>query len=76
MDIRISMREEANGRWLAESAGAHAARGVGSSSDRALANLRRSLARTLPPGGDVTFVVQTVPRLAGVAEAARIMGWD
>lgn len=69
------MHEEESGRWVAESSSPHAARSTGSSPDRALAGLRRSLRRR-QAAGDLTLIVQTVPRLAGVAEAAQVMGWD
>jgi hypothetical protein len=76
MDIRVSMRESDGGRWVAEAAGDHVARGAGSSPERALASLRRSLGQVLSLNGDVTLIVEVVPRLAGVAEAAQVMGWD
>ena len=76
MDIRVSMREADGGRWVAEAVGEHVARGAGSSQERALASLRRSLSRALSLNGEVTLIVEVVPRLAGVAEAAQVMGWD
>jgi predicted DNA-binding transcriptional regulator AlpA len=44
-----------------------------------VANVRRSLARALGTrsrGEPVTVIVEVIPALAGVAEAADVMGWD
>jgi hypothetical protein len=76
MEIHVTMREEEGGRWVAEALGDLKARSVGPSPERALANLRRSLGRTAPADDDVTLIVEITPRLAGVAEAAEVMGWD
>lgn len=70
------MRQTDDGRWLAETAGEDATRATGASRDRALANLRRSLGGSLGAEGKVTLIVEVLPRLAGVAEAAEVMGWD
>jgi hypothetical protein len=75
MEIRVSMREEGSRRWVAEAVESHA-RGVGSSRERALASLRRSLERSPAVDGNMTLIVEILPRLAGVAEAAEVMGWD
>jgi hypothetical protein len=72
----VSLREEEPGRWVAESLGPHAARRTGRSQERALAGLRRSVRRRLPAPRELNFIVEVVPRLAGVAEAAQVMGWD
>jgi hypothetical protein len=50
-------------------------RATGSSSERCLASLNRSLKR-LSGDEPVTLTVEMIPTLAGVAEAAQIMGWD
>jgi hypothetical protein len=50
-------------------------RATGSSSERCLASLYRSLKR-LSGDEPVTLTVEMIPTLAGVAEAAQIMGWD
>jgi hypothetical protein len=76
MEILVSMREESSRRWVAEASGDPPARGVGPSRQRALANLRRSLGRALGTDRDLTLIVEVLPRLAGVAEAAEVMGWD
>src|SRR5687767_9668600 len=79
MEIRVSMRQQGDGRWAAQTQGEPAVQASGSSRQRCLANLRRSLSRN-PPAGNrkppLTLVVETVPTLAGVAEAAEVMGWD
>lgn len=51
------------------------ARASGTSSARCIAALERSLKR-LSGGEAVSLTVEVVPTLAGVAEAAQIMGWD
>jgi hypothetical protein len=51
------------------------ARATGASSERCIATLTRSVKR-LSGGEPVTLTVEIVPALAGVAEAAEIMGWD
>jgi hypothetical protein len=76
MEIRVALREVEAGRWVAETAGDPAVRRSGSSQERALANLRRAMARTQPQGVDLTLIAEVLPRLAGVAEAAQVMGWD
>jgi hypothetical protein len=76
MEIHVSLRENEGGRWVAEAHGEQAARGAGASRERALASLRRSLGRSLAVDGPLTLIVEVIPRLAGVAEAAEVMGWD
>jgi hypothetical protein len=69
------MREVAGGRWLAAADTDPPARASGSSRERCLAALNRSLKR-LSGDEPVTLTVEMIPALAGVAEAAQIMGWD
>jgi predicted DNA-binding transcriptional regulator AlpA/predicted RNase H-like HicB family nuclease len=77
MDIRITMTQRRDGRWLGRSVGEPAVSASGSTKDRCLANLRRSLDRALGATGTrPTIIVETVPLMAGVAEAAEVMGWD
>jgi hypothetical protein len=77
MDIRITMTQRSDGRWLGRSEGEPAVSASGSTKDRCLANLRRSLDRALgATGTGPTIIVETVPLVAGVAEAAEVMGWD
>jgi len=70
------MRQEPGGRWVASSEEEAPARASGATLERCLANLRRALGRSGRGDDPPTLVVQVVPRLAGVAEAAAIMGWD
>lgn len=51
-------------------------RASAASGDRCLAGLKRSLQRAGLGSPGVTLVVEVLPILAGVAEAAEIMGWD
>ncbi|MGH2572481.1 MAG: hypothetical protein ACRDGU_03195 [Actinomycetota bacterium] len=73
------MRQEEDGRWSARTEGGPVVQASGSSRQGCLANLRRSITRTLPVGAGKSppsLVVEVVPALAGVAEAAEVMGWD
>jgi hypothetical protein len=62
---------ETGGRWYAQVLDAPVFVEVtGTSRERCLRELRGAV------GQDVELTVEVVPRLAGVAEAAEIMGWD
>jgi hypothetical protein len=62
---------ETGGRWYAQVLDAPVFVEVtGTSRERCLRDLREAV------GDDVELSVELVPRLAGVAEAAEIMGWD
>jgi hypothetical protein len=74
MDIHVVMREDGSGRWKAISEGEPSLTASGATRERCLAGLRRSIGRKY--GGPVTLIVEVLPRLAGVAEAAEITGWD
>jgi hypothetical protein len=77
MEIHVVMREDGSGRWSAMTAGDSPTRATGASRERCLANLRRSIDRKLPRSPDgLTLIIEVLPRLAGVAEAAEITGWD
>jgi hypothetical protein len=79
VDIRVSMRESADGRWEARASLEPPVVAGGASRARCLAALRRALERTGAPGvtgRPLTLIVEVLPQLAGVAEAARIMAWD
>jgi hypothetical protein len=76
VEFRVTIWEEPSGKWVASSEGEVPASASGATMERCLANLRRGLDRSGRGDGHVTLVVQVVPRLAGVAEAAGIMGWD
>jgi hypothetical protein len=81
MELRVQLREQPDGRWIATAsragdAGEEPIKAGGATRDRCLAAVRRALARA--PGGSegLDLVVEVIPSLAGVAEAAAIMGWD
>jgi len=76
VELRVTIREEPSGKWVASSGEEAPTRATGATMERCLANLRRALDRSGRGAGPVTLVVKVVPRLAGVAEAAGIMGWD
>jgi hypothetical protein len=62
---------ETGGRWYAQVLDAPVFVEVtGTSRERCLRELRAAV------GDDVELTVEVVPSLAGVAEAAEIMGWD
>ncbi len=79
MEFRAEMIQSESGRWTAVVDGDPAVTATGATKARCLAGLRRALERTLPakaPREPVTIVVETLPMLAGVAEAADLLGWD
>jgi hypothetical protein len=77
VEVRARIREESPGRWTAETDSEPELRIRGSSLDRCIASLTRAVRRAGQGSSKaVTLVVELVPQLAGVAEAARIMGWD
>lgn len=65
-------------RWVAGIEGEPAIRASASTRRRCLQSLRRALDRAKADGSDLpaTLVVEVLPVLAGVAEAAEVMGWD
>ena len=69
------MRETDDG-WEAETLTVPPVRANGSTSERCIAALRRALLKSGPGVGPETLVVEILPVLAGVTEAARVMGWD
>jgi hypothetical protein len=69
------MRQDQGGRWTAIADTDPRVKATGGTSERCLAALNRSLKR-LSLDEPVTLTVEMVPALAGVAEAAQIMGWD
>jgi hypothetical protein len=67
------------GRWVAGIEGEPAIRASASTRQRCLQGLRRALDRAGEADGSglpATLVVEVLPVLAGVAEAAEVMGWD
>jgi hypothetical protein len=69
-DVRVRMWET-GGRWYAHILDAPAFIEVtGTSRERCIVELRKVT------GEDATLIVDVVPRIVGVAEAAEIMAWD
>jgi hypothetical protein len=69
-DVRVRMWET-GGRWYAHILDAPAFIEVtGTSRERCIVELRKVT------GDDATLIVDVVPRIVGVAEAAEIMAWD
>ena len=69
-DVRVRLWET-GGRWYAHILDAPAFIEVtGTSRERCIAELRKVT------GDDATLIVDVVPRIVGVAEAAEIIGWD
>jgi hypothetical protein len=67
------------GRWVAGVEGEPAIRASASTRQRCLQALRKALNRAAGRDGSdrpATLVVEVLPELAGVAEAAAVMGWD
>jgi hypothetical protein len=78
VEIRAWMREQ-DGRWVAGLNGDPAIRASANNRKRCLQSLRRAIHRAAEAGGSdgpSTLVVEVIPVLAGVAEAAEVMGWD
>ena len=82
MEINVSLRQEEDGRWVGVVPEGQAVPSLltkGASREDCLTKVRRSLERSLEEqatDGPLTLLVEVVPRLAGVAEAAEVMGWD
>jgi hypothetical protein len=79
MDVRVIMREQPDGKWVAVTDSTPPVRATGSSPERCLAGLRRALDRDAGRerrDGPLTLIVESAPLVAGVAEAAEVMGWD
>jgi hypothetical protein len=72
VEIRASMRQEDDGRWTAAVVGEGELRVSAPTREECLGKLREAV--SAGPGD--LLVVEVVPRLAGVAEAAAVMRWD
>jgi predicted DNA-binding transcriptional regulator AlpA len=73
------MRERRDGLWEAgteDPTTTARADSKGACLSRLRDELDRVMGATRPDGVSHTLVVEVVPRLAGVAEAAQVMGWD
>jgi predicted RNase H-like HicB family nuclease len=82
MEIRVSLRQDEDGRWVGVVPDGQAVPGLltkGPSRDECMDKVRRALERSLAEQETdvpLTLLVESTPRLAGVAEAAEVMGWD
>ena len=82
MGVNLMVRQDEDGRWIGvvpDGQGVPRLLPKGASRDDCLEKVRRSLDRSLAEqetDGPLTLLVESVPRLAGVAEAAEVMGWD
>jgi hypothetical protein len=72
------MRQQPDGSWTATAGGDRPLAVSGPTRDTCLSTLRRAVDWDLIPDQPqpVTLVVEVLPRLAGLAEAAQVMGWD
>jgi hypothetical protein len=75
MEVRAWMRQR-GGRWVAGIDRDPSVEASGASRERCLQALRKAIGRRSPAGAPLTLVVEVLPLLAGVAEAAEVMGWD
>jgi hypothetical protein len=78
VDVRVLLREVGPARWEARAELQPEVAASGPTRERCLGALRRAIDRRLPGNRDrpYTLIVEVVPVLAGVAEAAQVMGWD
>jgi hypothetical protein len=77
MDIRATMRQEPDGSWVAEIRRESPLVTTAPTREACLDRLRDLAARHRPdPDEPLTLIVEILPVLAGVAEAADVMGWD
>jgi hypothetical protein len=73
------MTQSETGRWTAVVDGDAPITASGATRERCVAGLRRALERSLPAKArrqPITLVIESLPTLAGVAEAADVLGWD
>ena len=82
VEITVSLRQEEDGRWVGVVPDGQEVPGLlskGATREDCFEKVRRSLERSISEqgtDGPLTFLVEVTPRLAGVAEAAEVMGWD
>ena len=78
VEIHATMRQLPDGSWEARSAGEHSVAASAPTRDECLAALRGMLDwdRLVERPGSVTLLVEMIPLVAGVAEAAQVMAWD
>jgi hypothetical protein len=83
VDIRAMLRPTSRGGWVIETADGPQVRIEAGSREACLAALRDAVRATAGEGlhdasseEPLTILVEVVPTIAGVAEAAALMGWD
>jgi hypothetical protein len=77
VDIRAIVRQGPDGRWSAATDDRMEVRAQGDTRDQCVRALRDAVASSWNGRAEpLTLVVEVRPRLAGVAEAAAIIGWD
>jgi hypothetical protein len=76
MDVHATMRQGPDGRWGAATVGEVSVHAEGPTRAACLGALRAAVTEASGPDDPPTLLVEVVPRVAGVAEAAAIIGWD
>jgi len=79
VEYRIRLREHDDGVWIGTSDSVPGLEVREPTRDGCLGSVRRSVEQAMAGNGGPeppAFVVEEIPRLAGVAEAAQVMGWD
>jgi hypothetical protein len=82
VEISVSLRQEEDGRWVGVVPDGQEVPSLltkGATREDCFEKVRRSLERSISEqgaDGPLTLLVEVTPRLAGVAEAAEVMGWD
>ena len=79
MDVRVRLRQVNPRRWEARAELEPPVSASGPTRERCLGALRRAIDRSVPAGKrrqPDMLTVDVLPVLAGVAEAAEVMGWD
>jgi predicted RNase H-like HicB family nuclease len=78
MDIRATMRQEPDGSWVAEIRRESPVVTTAPTREACVDRLRDLAARHRPADSDepLTLIIEVLPVLAGVAEAAEVMHWD
>ncbi len=78
MDIWATLRQEPDGSWVGEIRRESPVVTSAPTREACLERLRDLAARHRSPGIEepLTLIVEILPVIAGVAEAAEVMGWD
>jgi hypothetical protein len=76
VEIRAVMRQQSDGTWRATATGDRPLEVSGPTRDMCLSALRRAVEWDRVLEERMTLMVEILPRLAGLSEAAEVMGWD